>query len=302
MSLSTIHVDGIDFKDDQNKVWRYVGMTASALFKRWLEPNGPRVVVEPNLQQWRQMANEGGYDGEITLRVFRFAAPPNAFALDPWSYPMGEVTNFTNYCNERRFRIDWTCGDAQIVLPDPHGPKGQQQHLNEFCNALVPVAATNFVQTCNEPFKNGIDVRGIVPPPSRMVDPKSPWGTYLRDSGMYYGGQWDTSIDLDFISLHTDRGMEGRVVKWLGKIFESAVFLWDIGKPPVQNEPMGFDEVDRPGSRSNNPRYAGLLGMGVAFTGIGFHSSAGQPCDQFGPVTRLCAVSFFRGVKAGLGV
>lgn len=296
MTLSTLHVDGIQFKDESGKPWAYVGLTASALFKRWLEPDGPRVVVEPTLQLWRAMATEGGYDGEITLRVFRFAAPPNVFALDPWAYPMTAVTAFTQFCNDRRFRIDWTCGDAQVVLPDPHGPTGQQQHLNEFCAALVPIATTNFLQTCNEPLKNGIDITRIVPAAAAS------WGGHwLRDSGMYYGGAWDRSTILDFVSLHTDRGMEGPVVKWLGKIFESAVYLWPLGVPAVQNEPMGFDEIAS-GSRSDNPHYAGLLGLGVAFGGIGFHSTAGHSCDAFGPITRACAVQYFRGVAAGLKV
>lgn len=294
MNLSILHVDGRQFKDDTGKPWPYVNMTAFALFKRYLEPTGPEVVVGPTLDLWRAMATEAGLpaDFEITLRVFRFAGGTNPFALDPWSYPMAAVTEFTQFCNDRHFRVDWTCGDAQLVLPNQDGPTGQQEHLNQFCAALVPIQGTNFIQTCNEPFKNGIDVSRIIPPQ---------WGTYLRCSGMYYEGRWDASTNLDFINYHTPRATEGAVVKWVTKAFEAAPYLWLAGRAPVQDEMMGFDEVNS-GNRSAAPDYAFLLGLAVAVTGVGFHSTLGRSCNAFGPVTRACCVSFMRGVKGGLGL
>ena len=83
MSLSAIHVDGIDFKTSDGKIFKYVGTTEFALFKRWLMPSGPTHLVLPILEERKRIAHEGGYDGPLVARVMRYAAPPNAFAIDP---------------------------------------------------------------------------------------------------------------------------------------------------------------------------------------------------------------------------
>lgn len=304
--MNTLEINGRWFRDTATgKRWDYVGMAASALFRRWLMRkssdgiDGPTELVLPNLQQWHAMATEGGYLGEIVLRVYRFAAPPNVFALDPWSYNFQEVTLFTNFCNERGFRVDWTGGDAQIVFNGRPSNQSRQQHTNEFANALAPVGPTNFFQALNEPFKNG-GIEGFDIPASRMVVPGSPWGTYLRDSGVYYDGVWNKSTNLDFISCHTPRNSEGDVEKWKTKQMESAPYLWVNGPAPVQNEMMGFDEVTQGGRRSTDREAAMLQGLTVAMTGVGILCTDGHGCNQYGPVQRSCAVAYFAGAAAGV--
>ncbi len=270
--------------------FKYVGVSAFALFKRWLQPDGPHALVEPILNEWRELANIGDYHGPIVLRVFRYAADWNAFGMLPNSYSFAEITKFTKFCNDRNFYVDWTCGDSQVVLPDQ---AAQQQHLNETCAAMVGVLG--FVQTCNEPFKNGIDTSVVKP---------AQWGTYLRSSGYYTdAGTWDHSQDLDFIDFHPDRSEDGPVAKWVGKLFESGVYLAPFGVPIVYEEPIGADEINKPGRRSNDPllfRQAGLA-IGVV-AGMSFHSTAGLSSDGLGPVQRACAANWFYSIARALPV
>lgn len=78
---------------------------------------------------------------------------------------------------------------------------------------------------------------------------------------------------------------------------------WDVtqmfGKGCVTVEPMGADDVNQPGRRSNVPddffwsaANARLLSMGSYF-----HSTAGATGQLFGPVTRSCAAAHFRALS-----
>ena len=274
----------------------YVGIDGFGLFKRWLMPDGPNALVRPWLQEHKAIAALGGYAGPIVVRVFRYAAPPNSFALDPWGYmaPNGQfpaLTAFLAACEEEGFYVDLTSGDSQIVLPTQ---SGQQEHLNRTCAALAGCPNV-FLETCNEPFKNGIDVGAVVPPQ---------WGPYLRDSGYYSEIQgWQARMNLDFISYHGGRGDGGLVVwpKWLIDLDDQlATLLSAFGKPVVLKEPIGFAESNQPGRRSNQPDHAYRLGLTVAYGGVLFHSDDGIDCNSPRPVQRACEVAFFQGVKGGL--
>lgn len=293
--VSALHVDGINLRTSDGALFKAVGSTEFALFKRWLMPNGPTALVAPILEERKRLAHEGGYDGPLVARVMRFAAAPNAFALDPWSYPMSAVTDFTQFCGDRGFYVDWTCGDAQIVLPNPTGPQGQQQHLNEFCAALVP-CPNAIVQTCNEPFKNGIDVSQIVPPR---------WGAYLRYSGAYgESGSWPFGSDLDFRGYHSDRSdLYYPWPKWSFDLFASAASLSNMTPPlpAIIDEPIGFAELARPGRRTDRPDLAFRMGLAISYcAGIYFHSDPGLSSDGFGPVVSNCFRAYCRGVTAGM--
>lgn len=294
--LPVIRTAGNKFVEESGKNFKYVGVSDFALFKRWLMPSGPAALVTPRLLEWKTVARLGGYTRPIVLRIFRYAAPPNRFALDPWSYPMSEVTKFTNFLGDNGFYVDWTAGDNQFVLPDPNGPRGQQQHINEFMNALVP-CSNAFLQSCNEPFKNGMDVTKVIPPK---------FGTTLRSSGAYGDFYQDPhAFDpiLDFIDFHSNRFGGGLYwPKWVNDLpVSAAALLGEYRVPMVFGEPMGADEVDRPGSRSNNPEYFGRLGSLIGWTtGVTFHSQEGVTGDHLGPVQTNCAIRFFDGVQGTL--
>lgn len=292
MSLPLVTINGTNFRAD-GKPFHYVGVSAFALFKRWLMHDGPAALVQPILNEWRAVAGAGGYTGPIVLRVFRFAAWWNPFQLDPWSYDFAEMTKFTQYCVDRGFYVDWTCGDAQEVLPAVDGPTGQQEHLNKTCAALVGLPT--FIETVNEDFKNGIDTLRVVSPA---------WGGYLRDSGYYREiNAWDGRNNLDFLSYHSGRDDGGLHPwpKWLIDLNDQITYITTaFGKPVVLKEPMGFDEINQPGKRSNDPDCAEAMGGTAEYGGILLHTTAGVSCDGLGPITKQCAGRFFKGVHGAI--
>lgn len=295
MSLLPVHVEGGHLKTSDGKRFKAVGCSDFAQFKRFLMPGGWAALVKPILDERKSLAVASGYDGPLVARVFRYAGNNNAFAIDPWSYSMAQATEFTQRLCEEGWYVDWTSGDSQFVLPNPNGPKGQQQHLNEFCAAMV-ACPNAWIQTSNEAYKNGIDVSRIVPPK---------WGTYLRDSGMYAESPWDHALDIDLIDFHPDRGDDENhtVHKWVGKAFETAVYLQVHGKPIIYKEPIGAAEVNKPGSRTNRPDLIEQMALVIGLIdGIYMHSTPGLSSDGFGPVVKECWKGFCRGVKAGLSI
>lgn len=294
--IRTLRVEGRHLVDEAGQVVRLAGLSAFSLFKDYLEPNGWAAKVEPRLVEYRAQADEAGWQGEIVLRVFRHAASWNAFGItDPWSYSMDQIRDFTLRCAQRDFYLDWTGGDYQVCFPstDPnagelHGPRGIHEHHNRFTAALIGVPYIWNVS--NEPFKNGLDPRNAPPPP---------WCAPVQYSGKYYDAEWDHATDLACINLHTDRGSEAGADKFVTKPHESAPFLWPHGKPIFYDEPIGADEENSPGRRSNNAAYFGILGQVLScVSAVYFHSTDGLTCRPFRPITRVACVEFFKGAES----
>lgn len=298
MSLPALHVDGNHIIEAGGGIFQGIGTTEFAMFKRYLDPaakpDGWTVLVKPVLRERMKAARESGWTGPMIARVMRNAAPPNEFALDPWSYPMSAVTEFTAKLEAEGWYVDWTSGDNQICFPtaplsqdaELNGSRGFNEHTNQFTAALV--GHTNTIwNVCNEPFKNGPNtVSGTTPPP---------WAPVVQYTGDYEDNR-DVAKDLNCVNLHTDRSDEGPVPKWVGKAHESAPYMWRFGKPVFYDEPMGFDEVAVPGRRSNVPYYAQILGSSLLMvSAVYFHSSAGIGSNGFPPITMECWKAFCRG-------
>lgn len=289
-----LHIAGAELVDAQGRVVRLPGVSAFSLFARFLMTNGWDALCVPILDEWRAIAKEAGYTGPIILRVFRYAAAPNAFAIDPWGYHMTSAAEFTRKCGERGFYVDWTSGDAQIVLPERDGDRGRNMHNNLFVASIVG-CDNAFFQTRNEPFKNG-GIDGEVPPN---------WGGLLRHSGYYNTGKpedWDLSQDLDIRDFHQPRTGGTPYPKWSYDMFATAatVAMFQPQRPLFHEEPIGADEVASE-SRCNIPAMFGIMGLVIAMcSAVYFHSTDGIPCNSLRPIQRACAVAFFKGIVGGL--
>lgn len=293
---------GSQFLKD-GKPWAYVGVDCFPLLKRWLMRDGPRALVDPLLDEWRSL-----YPGDIVLRAFACAGDPNAFQIDPWSYPMSAITECTQHCNSKGFYVEWTRGDWSYLGLPQDGPRGSQEHLNQLCAALAPTKG-NFVQTSNEPQQNArnrMDVSTVLPPPSAAVSPGSPWGTYLRNSGAYGDtarGLTDFHAVLDYVDYHPSRdsGVPSGWPKFTYDLPTTAAELKRVLPVPVIfGEPIGCSDTDRAGSRSCHPEHFRQIGSIVAYcAGVTFHCDAGINGTLLTPKQRECAEAFFDGVRAG---
>ena len=261
---------------------------------------GGAALVERRLAEWTQIAHDGGYDGEITLRCMRHAAGWNRFALDPTTMPVTisqqGIRDLIEFCGTKGFRVELTGGDAQAIWPsaDPNeaDPSAFQQHLNEVCGAIVDLPNV-VLEELNERWKNG-RAYGVVSPQ---------WGTIhplIRASGYYENGStpWSSSMNRDYVTLHGTRQVDAtRWPKTLNDMpVQASVLNTWFGKPVGLNEPYRFDN-------DTDPEWAARIGLCLAYCAeVCFHSQRGRDGDGFhdAPNQRAAAVRYFAGVRGGL--
>ncbi len=193
--------------------------------------------------------------------------------------------------------------DAQDLIPSTDA---QQAHVNRLYDILEPHWNVSFVETCNEPAKNGVDLDRVIP---RR-------GLILRASGNY--DVRDCHIDhvLDYVTTHTERKPEWpRTCRALGEIRDGAECLDAVRVPVVSDEPTGYAEAARPDSRSGpgyfpddgrvtdqNPEGwsylddARVYAAGCQMFGAGstFHSDSGVNAERLGPNQLIAAREWFK--------
>lgn len=104
-------------------------------------------------------------------------------------------------------------------------------------------------------------------------------------------GDTSTRLAGDFYAFHLDRGQSVERLAMLAGVRDA------VGKAGSNQEPIGADEINQPGKRSNDPalfQRMGELNRQYGFAGF-FHSEAGLNARTFGPVQRQCAEAFLRG-------
>lgn len=100
-----------------------------------------------------------------------------------------------------------------------------------------------------------------------------------------------------YSTVHRDRGRDD----WnnVRRIREQEILSADGNTYVVDDEPIGFAEVPRPGARISRPEIAFAQGVlsRVFAVGSTFHCEAGLSCDAPGPVQTACAVAFNDGTR-----
>jgi hypothetical protein len=287
--LPRVKIGGDFFLNENGSEFHYVGLSDFGQWKRFNLPSGPDALVRPLLVERRSLADKAGYTGPIVIRVFRYSDPANPFGVLPYSYDFNNINKFLDLCAEYKVYVDWTCGDSQVVLP---GSSQQQGHLNTFTSYIQRFC---FIETCNEPFKNGINVHAVKPNVSDF---------YLRDSGDYSEiDYWDYTKDLDFISYHgaRDERMSPRFPKWTIDLDDQiGVLRYNIAKPVVLKEPHGFDKHAIPGRRYNDSFLSKILGQRVSMGGVLFHSQLGLESNGFDAEHKEAVGNYFTGVAGAL--
>lgn len=275
------------FTNEDGSEFHYVGCSEFADWKRFNLENGPEALVRPNLIERKLIREAAGYHGPVVNRVFRYSDPGNPFGTLPGSTDYTKLNQFMDLCAEYNVYIDWTCGDSQKPYMLPF-TQDQQQDLDRFTNNIQRFC---FVETCNEPFKNGeLPQHGVVPRISEY---------YLRDSGYYafIGSEvWDTRYNLDFVSFHGTRDNNPpRWPKWACDLDDSLATLRSaLGKPSVLKEPAKF------GSNYFDAAVARMLGLRAQLGGVTFHNQKGLEGNGFDNETRIAYGEYFRGVVGSI--
>lgn len=222
-------------------------------------------------------------EGANMVRVFGMYSG-SIGVFDPSAYPNYYVNlpGFADLLASTGLNLELTVfADAQN-LPNFNELSEQRAHLLRVRDALI--SRSNVVlELCNEPFQNGVT-------PSSHTRPVG----LLSSAG---SGQ-DETPDLppwDYAGFHAPRDAE-----WPRKAHNAKDIADYLGRPVINDEPMGAAEAAIPGSRSDVPNdfyYFAATGMLLAGGGT-FHSSNGVQSQIWQPTTRLCAQSFYGGLNA----
>jgi hypothetical protein len=146
-------------------------------------------------------------------------------------------------------------------------------------------SANVVLELVNEGFQNGVDFTKH----ARPVGILSAADAQAAPNASPADPPWD------YVTVHPPRDAE-----WMRKAKDAMEFADQFGRPAISDEPMGADEIDIGGKRSNNPDdfyYFGGVAMLLA-GGATFHSSDGITSDLLRPITRNCANSFFTAINA----
>lgn len=249
--------------------WRWVGCTAFAL---------PQLYTDgENIDGFLDWAIRTGFN---TLRCFTgYANIPQQMGRQPFLITPDQLHRFlTHVCEDRELRVELTCGDLQLILPEHNAQRDWMLALGAVAGQFTGVT----VERCNEPFKNGVDVVRM----GRI-------GPNVQASGNY---DFDNPAPvLDYLTFHSERKAEWPRTAKDGQDFYEK---WKV--PVVLDEPMGADETLKPWSRSNVPDDFFDYGATAALNSAGatFHATDLVYGRVPGPIQQQCAEAFVAGLHS----
>ena len=259
------------FQTETGLPWRGDSVTAFELFHRWLD--GDTEGVSAFLDSFPH-AN--------TVRVFgMWTNSPTGRRFDPTTYGdryFTDLSTFASYLQSRGTYLAFTAiTDAQVLMPSTAVQRAFLVKVGEALRSHPNV----FLETCNEPFKNGCDVFALMRAP----------GDITQATGDY--GDHPTLYRLDYMTWHPERDSE-----WPRKT--RADELAAIMKVPVWiDEPMGAAEVGVPGRRSHVAEdfFDFAAGCALHASGCTFHSDAGLTASLPGPNQARARDYFFDALR-----
>lgn len=265
-----IRVAGKRLVKPDGSLYRWRGCTDFLLLKRYLDGEDLTALLASRAAQ-----------GAALVRVLGMVAPPIS-TFDPSTYPTyyTSLSGFAALLATAGFDLELVVFASAQSLPAFNELTEQRAHLLAVRNALS--ASPNVIlELCNEAFQNGVDPAAH----SRPVGLLS-----AKGSGR------DESPDLpawDYATFHAPRDSE-----WPRKSHNAMELADLLGRPVINDEPMGAAESAISGSRSDVPDdFYWFAATAMLLAGGGtFHSTAGITSVPWGPVQTLCAAAFYAGL------
>lgn len=249
-------------------VWRWKGCSAFLLPQRH--------ALGEDINPFLDWAQETGFN---LLRCFvGMSIVPPKVGLPAYLLKPDQIARFLDVLQARGLRCELTVGDMQILMPNT---SDQQLYFRDRANVTANYPGV-VDETCNEPFKNGVDVGQI-----------GHFSRSLQASGDY--GFDAQAATYDFITVHPERKSE-----WPRTAKDGFDFYEKWRRPIVMDEGVGAGESLIAWSRSNVPAdfydYAATAALMCA--GATFHFEDGVYARLPGPVQRQCAQQFVSGFNA----
>lgn len=141
------------------------------------------------------------------------------------------------------------------------------------------------------------DTQGDRLPPERCADLAARMAGVCAHGATLEGDESPKYDGRDFKAVHLDRGRD--VWNMVRRVREIYAHVERNGQHATNQEPIGADEVDKPGSRCADPAIFYTMGaLDRLFDCMAiFHSEDGRYARTLGPTQRRCADSFGAGFR-----
>lgn len=285
-----LRVDGKVFRREDGSIFPWRGCSDFALFARFCrgEDIGPvlneRIGLGFNLLRVFGMFDRFGIGGPQASGLGEFS-PANTTGY------YGKLRAFVDLMQSRGLRIEFVYFADADARSDGTGGlmterAARQAHIDAIRSALLGTWGVAH-ELSNEAFKNFEDAESYTIDPALGV---RAYGTKLPDGAI--PTVWKI---LDYLTPHDhDRKDEWpRTARGYGEIVDT------LGVPVVADEPIGFAEVARPGSRATDPNDAAYFAatMQMFASGSTFHSDDGVASRLFRPVQLEAAKAWAFGAR-----
>ena len=269
-----LSIDGSVFHDETGAIWQYRGFSDFLLYQKFLTGSDLGPILE-----------ERAALGANVVRVLGMVTSFSHFHPQEHANYYNQLPAFAARLGEYGLRVEFVVfADAQIIMPVR---SDQERHIDLVVEKLAS-SWNVLVEVCNEPFKN-------IPGGEQTA---FELGQRVRGRGLLIasGAYADSpaSRTLDYGTTHTARDEE-----WPRRA-KDILDLRDATKVPwVADEPIGANEVDRPGSRASSPDEFAWYGAAAALMGTGatFHSDSGVRSAPLDPTESACARAFFFAIR-----
>lgn len=290
-----IGVSGVSFTIDGQPV-TYAGLDAFRLLDRQLRAQHgiePFDIAALLTDYQAVCAETAAFPFLRVLRVFGMAQ--SFMQLKPSDYPdyYSTVSFLSDYVQQYGFVIQWEClADCdQSGMTDVNA---RRRHVDAMAAAINGRAALGSLG--NEWPKNGWS-------PSEHAKPA---GSNMWTKGSNLGDSDPPLPAWDFSCYHGRRdgtkcALSGGDLAWASYGHEAPGGYWPGAHPVIMDEPIGFAETSKTGSRASNTQIAYCIGFNSRMFGAGgvYHSDvgvstipfAGYPVQREGALTWMMALT-----------
>lgn len=283
---NTIHpvfVNGINFISNVQQ-WMYKGSTDFTLYGDFLKGRD----ITPILRQ-RLLINNEIKPGANVLNIFSLIPGDQGWTPDTRLHPnmygasyYDMIPIFTSLVACYGFIAEWCIFTREDLMPNL---SDKRAHISQIYSKLS--GSISFIRMVNE---NHDDPTLYSPPNNLLWTPGTRGGDQNPFTGGNYGGfeprrddpkVWVSAND-QYWAIKGYKGENG-APDWIGT---------QHATPNI--EPIGFDEVNQPNRRSNDPQLAAKIARDSKYGGgATFHSTPGITSQLWGPITTNCAEKFF---------
>lgn len=283
--IERLHVEGEKFVTASGKPYVWAHVTLMRAYQRFLNGEDLRPVF--------QQALELGANGIRVLGMFGW--DDGNGPLIPQQHGetyYSSIGAFAELTAEYGFQIQWVVfADTRLVMGNQ---QEQLKHFNRVVETVRPHANIN-IELVNEnnSNQNGIDIAAF-PRPQGICSSAGSNGAGSNPPGPYW----------DYSDLHAER-REDRIALTTTTVW-FAINGYSEGndsfpgtkRATVNSEPYGFDEVNDPGRRTNDPAIAYLMGVGCKYGAGGTaHSTDGIQAVLLRPLQVECVKQFLAGLQ-----